>query len=112
MKKLKASQVFGDTPRMPESKPEKRCENCVNPGCGGPIERGFCGFWQGKPEKNCDNCAKLIAQLRALIGVVEPPERNCSCHISPPCHDCLEHGETREEIEAARELIAKIEEAV
>ena len=27
------------------------------------------------------------------------PNANCSCHISPPCNDCVDHGGTRELIE-------------
>lgn len=24
------------------------------------------------------------------------PDKNCSCHISPPCHDCVTHSYARE----------------
>lgn len=34
----------------------------------------------------------------------EPPERNCSCHISPPCNDCVEYAGWRGIHEQARAL--------
>jgi len=39
---------------------------------------------------------KVVAEeLReALAGYV--PDKNCSCHIAPPCSDCVEHGYARE----------------
>lgn len=33
------------------------------------------------------------------------PERNCSCHLSPPCNDCVDWSGSRESIRRARELI-------
>lgn len=29
----------------------------------------------------------------------QTPTKNCSCHISPPCNDCIDNGHTRELIE-------------
>ena len=29
----------------------------------------------------------------------QTPNANCSCHISPPCNDCVDHAGTRELIE-------------
>jgi len=31
------------------------------------------------------------------------PERNCSCHLFPPCHDCTNHAASREAIKAWKE---------
>lgn len=28
--------------------------------------------------------------------VADPPERNCSCHICPPCCDCVDWADLRE----------------
>lgn len=39
----------------------------------------------------------------ALQQIVEPPPRNCSCHISPPCCDCVDHASTREAIQKLKE---------
>lgn len=51
--------------------------------------------------------ARDAARLRALAEMIldfvnEPPDRNCSCHISPPCIDCVENSGLRELFEAAR----------
>lgn len=37
------------------------------------------------------------------------PEANCSCHISPPCSDCVENGAIRENINEIRQFIKFIE---
>jgi hypothetical protein len=39
----------------------------------------------------------LRAALELLLeNTPRPPERNCACHLSPPCHDCVEWGGLRE----------------
>ena len=38
--------------------------------------------------------AGLLEDVLEFIG--EPPPPNCSCHISPPCNDCVDHAEARE----------------
>lgn len=38
--------------------------------------------------------AGLLEDVLDFIG--EPPLPNCSCHISPPCNDCVDHAEARE----------------
>jgi hypothetical protein len=62
------------------------------------------------------NCA-LAEQLRlayilrlALQGLLElqnVPVKNCSCHISPPCNDCVEFAALREAIEDANLAVGK-----
>lgn len=60
---------------------------------------------------------ELIRQRDAALGglglfmdaVDRPPERNCSCHISPPCNDCVENSGLREAFEYAEEIIANTE---
>ena len=53
---------------------------------------------------------KLLAALELFMErVAEPPEANCSCHISPPCNDCVENWGLREAFSAAKEAIAKAE---
>ena len=60
---------------------------------------------------------ELIRQRDAAIGGLElfmdvidpPPERNCSCHISPPCNDCVENSGLREAFEYAERVIANAE---
>ncbi len=48
--------------------------------------------------------------LRAALSQVleatdEPPPRNCSCHLAPPCSDCVEWGWLREAREGAMEAL-------
>lgn len=45
----------------------------------------------------------MIKQLLEFID--EPPERNCSCHITPPCSDCVEHSHLREVLTSADALL-------
>lgn len=40
-----------------------------------------------------------------LDNTDEPPERNCSCHLSPPCNDCVDYSGLREAFEAPREAM-------
>ena len=52
----------------------------------------------------------LLAALELFMERVdEPPEANCSCHISPPCNDCVENWGLREAFSDAKEAIAKAE---
>lgn len=45
----------------------------------------------------------LETALQALLDCVgEPPDANCSCHIAPPCSDCVEHAALREALGLAR----------
>lgn len=49
---------------------------------------------------------KSKAAIEGLLDVIEdPPERNCSCHLNPPCNDCVEYSGIREALEFAREAI-------
>ena len=34
--------------------------------------------------------------LQGWSGEVDIPDRNCSCHISPPCGDCVTYGGLRD----------------
>lgn len=43
-----------------------------------------------------------------LERVPEPPEANCSCHLSPPCNDCVDYGGEREAFEFAKNAIAAV----
>lgn len=53
---------------------------------------------------------KLLAALELFMERVdEPPESNCSCHISPPCNDCVEYSGLREAFSDAHDAIAKAE---
>lgn len=39
---------------------------------------------------------------------IAPPDRNCSCHISPPCNDCVEWSGLREAVEHAESALAAV----
>lgn len=49
-----------------------------------------------------------LARARNLISDFidddDTPDANCSCHISPPCRDCVNHGWRRELIARAKAL--------
>ncbi|CAB5079587.1 hypothetical protein UFOVP143_41 [uncultured Caudovirales phage] len=52
---------------------------------------------------------QLRAALQHFIEVVpEPTDSNCSCHISPPCSDCLENSALREAFADARKLLGEL----
>lgn len=49
---------------------------------------------------------ETIEDLLSLLG--EAPERNCSCHISPPCNDCVDWSQHREVVKNAKSLAAEL----
>lgn len=57
-----------------------------------------------------DMIESLVTRLRDLVDDDSTPEPNCSCHISPPCHDCTENAHRRELIEAAKRTLAQADE--
>ena len=50
-----------------------------------------------------------LALSEGVEYVEEPPEKNCSCHLSPPCNDCVDHSAVREFFIDARKAIAAID---
>jgi hypothetical protein len=47
--------------------------------------------------------------IEALLEMqIRPPVRNCSCHISPPCNDCVEYGGLREAMKDAQSTVDSI----
>lgn len=52
---------------------------------------------------------KLLAALELIMERMEmPPDTDCYCHISPPCHDCVENSGIREAIELAESTLAEV----
>jgi hypothetical protein len=50
--------------------------------------------------------AALQAVVEALIDELpEIPDPCCSCHISPPCHDCVNWASMREVVADAKALL-------
>lgn len=55
---------------------------------------------------------QLFSALQLFIDTVEePPEANCSCHIAPPCGDCVNYSQLREAFEEGRAAISAAEAA-
>lgn len=49
---------------------------------------------------------ELMALLGQAVDLIDVPEKDCRCHVSPPCNDCVEHGHARDicdQIECALE---------
>lgn len=43
------------------------------------------------------NERELILEVGEMLNeYLYAPESNCSCHISPPCRDCVDYSEVRE----------------
>lgn len=58
------------------------------------------------------SAALKLASLALSEGVEyveEPPEKNCTCHLSPPCNDCVDHSAVREFFVDARKALAAID---
>lgn len=51
--------------------------------------------------------AALVAVCEDAIESSYAPDPNCSCHISPPCSDCVEYTDIRETVAYLREALAK-----
>jgi len=64
-----------------------------------------------KSNATMNEAADRIEQLEAVLEFVREslyaPEPNCSCHISPPCQDCIDHSLTREILETARAALGE-----
>ena len=43
-----------------------------------------------------------------MDNVESPPEKNCSCHISPPCSDCFNYSGLREALTVGPQALATI----
>lgn len=65
---------------------------------------------QGRLSKLREQNATLVAALELMLErIAEPPEANCSCHISPPCNDCVDYYGEREAFEFAKSALASAE---
>jgi len=79
-------------------------------------------FWMSKVEEALERAAQATEQLlevrekdsdstlaaytEYLLECIErPPEANCSCHISPPCNDCVNYSSLREAIANCEEAL-------
>jgi len=48
----------------------------------------------------------LSEYLQEFVSDDQTPEQNCSCHISPPCNDCVENSWKRELVKDSRAALA------
>ena len=79
---------------------------------------GVVGGWKARAEAAEAERDALRAELaEAKMHVAEMitafeehvalPDKNCSCHISPPCGDCTENDYARETLSEARAFLAR-----
>jgi hypothetical protein len=52
--------------------------------------------------------SELLAICKEIPEHLDAPERNCSCHISPPCEDCIQYEGIREFLERAKSAVRKV----
>lgn len=50
-----------------------------------------------------------VRLIKELIDTSTVPEVNCSCHLHPPCGDCVEWGQARGVLNDAKEFIKRID---
>ena len=68
----------------------------------GALQRGMVEYFQAEDLLGDAHC-ELVSYLESMT-----PDRCCSCHICPPCEDCVRHSYARELIKEANKAI-KIE---
>lgn len=54
---------------------------------------------------DAERCIRDLIQ--SLGGYL--PDKNCSCHLAPPCGDCVDYGHDRGVFEDAKQTIAKLQ---
>ena len=54
-----------------------------------------------------ENARLRAAMFDILENVDEPPDSNCSCHISPPCNDCVDYAGLRRALKEGYAALAK-----
>jgi len=59
--------------------------------------------------KQKEDIVRLVNALQGFLDYAEePPKANCSCHISPPCNDCVDHSMLREVFADARAALGAL----
>lgn len=46
-----------------------------------------------------------VEWLEELLSNVDVPDKNCGCHISPPCSDCVNYSFLREAVEGCQSAV-------
>ncbi len=66
-----------------------RAVDCVN-ACAGMAD----------PAKEIEAMREAIKLAEVALDMADneiyPPNENCSCHINPPCNDCVDNSQARE----------------
>lgn len=107
-------------PTIPQPAAEPKCfdaaqlasiENAVREGCGPATAakvHAMLSAAPAAPAADDRRIRRLKAALASLLEVVdEPPDANCSCHLSPPCNDCIDYSHIREALSDARAVLAE-----
>lgn len=69
--------------------------------------------WMLKPAQECEALKLALDALEELLEQTEtPPDKNCSCHIAPPCPDCVDYSGVRYAIEQTNKAITSIKAAL
>ena len=56
---------------------------------------------------------QALEALEDLLDHTEtPPDKNCSCHIAPPCSDCVDYSGIRYAIKQSRDTITSLRQAI
>ena len=56
---------------------------------------------------------QALEALRDLLDQAEPPpDKNCNCHIAPPCSDCVNYSGLRYAIKQANDSITSLRQAI
>lgn len=50
---------------------------------------------------------RMADLMEDLMDNIDIPERNCSCHLSPPCSDCVDFGCLRHTVAACKAAIVQ-----
>lgn len=59
------------------------------------------------PEKNKTKAPDLLEELMLVVADhVDIPESNCSCHLHPPCGDCVDYSHARSTIKECQQWLA------
>lgn len=48
----------------------------------------------------------MVGAIQFALDNIYMPEANCSCHLNPPCNDCVDHHATREALATLRAALS------
>ena len=88
------------------------CSSCTMHGPTCQHEFEAIAAWNTRADPALAAAQAEVARLRALVkqatdGLIYAPDPACSCHLHPPCLDCVDYGEAREWLEEARAALVQ-----